>query len=170
MGWTEHQCIWDCVKHKNVEYNSCEEYLIKRFTLPTSRNDNGELSLDYFLSKTILHVWTFEEEQCLVYSLQFYQRQWNWWNFVCYLKCCWFNTRSSLDIRMALQNLFQNSDMNAIIKPFGKCLLTDFKDNIFDFQVNNNIFWNETNATVIIFFLFYWVFALLFFFWIFLFL
>ena len=105
IGCVDHQCFWECVKHKNVKYNTREEYLIKRFTSPVSRNAKNEVALDYFVRKTLLNTCTFEEEQYLVYSLQFYQNKWNWWDFVCYLKCLWFNNRSSLDIPMAMQKL-----------------------------------------------------------------
>ena len=162
MGWVDHQCFWECVKHKDVKYNTREEYLIKRFTSPVSRNAKKEVALDYFVGKTLLNVWTFEEEQCLVYSLQFYQKQWNWWDFVCYLKCCWFNNRSSLDIRMAMQKLFQNYDMNQIIKPFSNCLLTDLKNNVFNLQVNGNIFWNQNDKTVCSFVFFFFCFFFVF--------
>ena len=140
--------MWQCVKHENVEYETIEEYLRSRFTPPLSRDDDGEITFDYFVGKSILDVWTGRERKCLIHALQFYKPKWNWWDFICYLKCCWFNNRSSLDIRLALQRLFKTSDMNAIIQPNGNCLLQDFKTNISNLPMNINFLSENTNDEV----------------------
>ena len=152
-----HNCLWKLNSNTNNKYSDIESYIKLCISNPLSRNQNGETLLEYFNHKTVLDVWSSHEQYCLLQSVKFYQTKWNWWGFIMYLKCCWFNYRSAMDIKFALQNMCRTDDMEKIAKPLKNCILLELKDML---QINDyvprlfdvNRYWDDANPQVLFYF------------------